>query len=202
MNFLAHFYLSQNSDKIMIGNFIADFVKGEEAASYENLILQGILLHREIDSFTDRHPQVARSKKLLWPRHRHYSSVIVDIFYDHFLAKNWGEYNTISLDTFAGQIYSTLKRSEQLLPPKARKVLPRIIAHNWLVNYRNMKGIDRAMQGMARRASFPSQMRSAVDDLRDNYDEFENAFRIFFPELKAHTRDFRTSFRPKTSDFG
>lgn len=199
MNFLAHFYLSHNSDKIMLGNFIADFVNGEEAASYEQEIFRGILLHREIDSFTDRHPQVARSKKLLWPRHRHYSSVIVDIFCDHFLAKNWEEYSDIPLDTFASRIYSILERSEHLLPYKAREVLPRIIAHNWLVNYRKMEGIDRAMQGMARRASFPSKMKSAVDDLRDNYDEFENAYRIFFPQLIAHTRDFLTKHTDTTN---
>lgn len=199
MNFLAHFYLSLDSEKIMVGNFIADFVNGEEAASYDEEIFQGILLHREIDSFTDRHPQVARSKKLLWPRHRHYSSVIVDIFYDHFLAKNWQEYSDIPLDTFASQVYTTLQDSEHLLPQKAREVLPRIIAHNWLVNYRRMEGIDRAMQGMARRTSFPSQMKSGVDDLRANYDEFENAFRIFFPELIAHTRNSLTENTP-TSD--
>ncbi|MDJ0624526.1 MAG: acyl carrier protein phosphodiesterase [Desulfocapsaceae bacterium] len=193
MNFLAHLYLSHDSDHIMVGNFIADFINGEEAASYDENIYKGILLHREIDSFTDRHPQVARGKKLLWTRHRHYSSVIVDIFYDHFLARNWEEHSNIPLEEFASQVYTTLERSEHLLPLKAREVLPRIIAHNWLVNYGKMEGIDRAMQGMASRASFPSQMKSAVEDLRNNYDEFEDTFRTFFPELIHHTKAFLTT---------
>ena len=193
MNLLAHFYRSHNSEPIMVGNFIADFINGEEAAAYPRDIFQGIILHREIDSFTDRHPQVAKSKKLLWPRHRHYSPVIVDIFYDHFLARNWDEYSTLSLPEFADRVYTTLEKSRHLLPRRASEVLPRIITHNWLVGYRELEGIDRAMQGMARRASFPSQMGSAIEDLRVHYDDLAKSFRSFFPELIAHTKAFSGS---------
>ena len=135
MNFLAHLYLSGDSDEIMLGNFIADFTKAKEVGSCHRDICLGILLHREIDSFTDKHHQFTESKQRLWSRHRHYSSVIVDIFYDHFLAKNWEEYSTIPLEDFARHVYTTIQRFDDALPEKAQQVLPQMIAKNWLVNY-------------------------------------------------------------------
>ncbi len=188
MNFLAHLFLSADTEQLMLGNFIADFAKGGTEESYREEVYLGILLHREIDSFTDRHPQVAKSKQRLWPRHRHYSSVIVDIFYDHFLARNWQRYSNITLDDFAKRAYATIRRFDDLLPQRAKQVLPHMIANNWLVNYARLEGIDRAMQGMARRASFKSEMAGAIEDLRKDYEEFENDFRIFFPELVAYTK--------------
>lgn len=190
MNFLAHLYLSGDSDQVILGNFIADFVKGEEAESYQRGVYLGILLHREIDFFTDRHRQVAESKRRLWKRHRHYSSVIVDIFYDHFLAKNWHEYSSSPLENFATFAYSTIQRFDFLLPSKAKKVVPNMVANNWLVNYGNLEGINRAMQGMARRASFESEMASAIEDLQKDYRNFENDFRKFFPQLTEHSTTY------------
>lgn len=187
---MAHLYLSGDSDQVILGNFIADFLKGKEAESYQRDIYLGILLHREIDSFTDRHRQVAESKQRLWQRHRHYSSVIVDIFYDHFLAKNWHEYSITPLEDFASHAYSTIQRFDILLPKKVKQVLPHMVANNWLVNYGKLEGINRAMQGMARRASFQSEMASAIEDLQKDYQSFENDFRKFFPELARHCRTY------------
>ena len=193
MNFLAHLYLSRGSKQIMVGNFIADFIKGEETETFQKEVCLGVVLHRKIDSFTNKHRCFAHSKKRLWPRHRHYSSVIVDIFYDHFLAKNWDEYSTTSLEEFASQAYSSLQQYDEILPARAKRILPHMVANNWLVNYRNLRGIDRAMQGMARRASFPSQMARAAEDLKKDYKSFESDFRNFFPELKAHSINYLQS---------
>lgn len=187
MNFLAHLYLSGDSDQVMIGNFITDFIKGKDVESYQREFYLGILLHREIDSFTDRHPLVAESKQRLWQRHRHYSSVIVDIFYDHFLAKNWPEYSNTSLEDFACHFYSTIQRFGNVLPQKAKQVIPHMIANNWLVNYAKLEGVNRAMQGMAKRATFQSSMESAINDLQQDYEKFAKDFRNFFPELAAHS---------------
>lgn len=196
MNFLAHLFLSAESDQLMLGNFIADFAKGEIEELYRGDIYLGILLHREIDAFTDRHPQVAKSKQRLWPRHRHYSSVIVDIFYDHFLARNWQDYSKIPLEYFAGQAYATLQRFDDLLPPRAKQVLPHMITNNWLVNYAKLEGINRAMQGMARRATFQTEMAGAIEDLQKDYEEFEDDFRIFFPELAVYSKSSTKKLKP------
>ncbi len=187
LNILAHLYLSGDSDEILVGNFIADFVNGEEALAYQQRIYLGILLHREIDRFTNNHHLFSQSKKRLWQRHRHYSAVIVDIFYDHFLAKHWRDYSSIKLQEFADLAYSALRKFEDNLPAKAKFVVPHMITNNWLVNYSKLEGIDRAMQGLARRASYPSKMASSVRDLESDYTAFENDFRLFFPLLINHT---------------
>lgn len=200
MNFLAHFYLSGDSEAVMFGNFIADFIKGIGVESYQGDVCRGIILHREIDAFTDRHRQVAQSKRRLWQRHRHYSAVIVDIFYDHFLARNWQEYSTIPLADFARHAYCAIQRFDTMLPPRAKQTLPRMMANNWLVNYGRLEGIDRAMQGMAGRACFPSSMAGAIADLQKDYVGFERDFRKFFPELVTHSQ---TRLQVLTdSDFG
>ena len=116
MNFLAHLYLSQNNTDILIGNFIADHVKGSQFYNYSKEIQQGILLHREIDLFTDTHPIVKQSMQRLHKRYRHYNGVIIDIFYDYFLAKNWSKYSDIPLQIFADTIYKFFQNIEINLP--------------------------------------------------------------------------------------
>lgn len=190
MNFLAHLYLSGNSDQILLGNFIADFVNGQEAESYRKEVYLGILLHREIDHFTDRHGLVAHSKKKLWHKHRHYSRVIVDVFYDHFLAKNWHNYSDTPLKVFAHNTYSILQGFMDLLPQKAKQVLPHMITNNWLVNYAKLDGVNRAMQGLARRTSFHSEMSAAIHDLQKDYESFEEDFTQFFPQIISHSETF------------
>jgi len=179
----------------MLGNFIADFINGQEAESYRKEVYLGILLHREIDRFTDRHGLVAQSKKKLWHKHRHYSRVIVDIFYDHFLAKNWHLYNDTPLKAFAHNAYSILQGFEDLLPQEAKQVLPHMIANNWLANYAKLDGIDRAMQGVARRASFQSEMSCAINDLLKDYESFEEDFTNFFPQITSHSKMFLNALK-------
>ena len=181
----------------MLGNFIADFVNGEEAAEYQRSIYLGILLHREIDRFTNNHYLFTQSKKRLWQRHRHYSAVIVDIFYDHFLAKNWRDYSNIDLQKFADHAYSTLRDFGDGLPAKAKYVVPHMITNNWLVNYAKLDGINRAMQGLARRASFQSEMAKAIEDLENHYDSFETDFTSFFPDLVSHSKTYLSNLIEK-----
>jgi acyl carrier protein phosphodiesterase len=187
MNFLAHIYLSGNDQKLMVGNFIADFVKGRNAlAQFEPAIVRGIELHRAIDEFTDRHPIVSESKNRLRPKYRHYSGVIVDVFYDHFLSKNWNSYHTELLPDFADNVYNTIQSFDPILPRDVKYMLPYMIKGNWLVNYSKLEGIHRALSGMARRTPYESKMEHAVADLELNYVEFETEFKNFFPELEKH----------------
>jgi acyl carrier protein phosphodiesterase len=189
MNFLAHLYLSGNNAKIMVGNFIGDFVKGRNLLEqFEPEIARGIEIHRAIDAFTDTHPVVRKSKIRLRPTYRHYAPVIVDIFYDHFLARYWDRYNTAPLPEFARHAYGTIEQHHAVLPESVRYMLPYMINGNWLVNYATLEGIQRALSGMARRASHPSRMEEAVNDLRMHYDDFRVEFEEFFPALEKHIR--------------
>lgn len=184
MNFLAHIFLSGNNDELKIGNFIADAVKGNKYKNYPEGIQKGILLHRQIDSFTDAHPIVRRSKRRLHARYRHYDGVIIDILYDHFLAKNWLDYHREPLSNFAGNFYLLLEKNKALLPEKVKTLMPYMIAQNWLASYATLEGIEKVLQGMNRRTQEKSQMHLAIKDLQDHYLDFENDFTEFFKNLR------------------
>jgi acyl carrier protein phosphodiesterase len=188
MNFLAHLYLSGDNPKIRVGNFIGDFVKGKNLADrFNSDIAKGISLHREIDWFTDTHLVVKQSKDRLRPKYRHYSGVIVDIFYDHFLAKNFNKYSTILLPDFAEMCYETIQQHDAILPEEVKHMLPYMVNGNWLVNYSKLEGIQKALSGMARRTRFESKMEESVTDLRQSYEDFKKEFEIFFPDLISNT---------------
>ena len=183
MNILAHLYLSKSNKNILIGNFIADAVKGKKHGNYIKEIQAGILLHREIDFFTDNHPVTKKSKRRLNPRYRHYKGVIIDILYDHFLAKNWSNYSEIPLELYADNIYSFLTENKDSFPEELQKLLPFMIQYNWLVNYASLEGIERVLGGMNKRTKGISKMDLAIEDLKLNYVEFEEDFTIFFKDL-------------------
>lgn len=191
MNFLAHLYLSGDNPKIMLGNFIGDFVKGKLALEqFEPEIIRGIGLHRAIDEFTDSHPIVTKSKIRLRPKYRHYSGVIVDIFYDHLLAKNWDLFHTEILPDYAEMAYSIIQEHDSILPEEVKFMMPHMIRGNWLVNYAKLEGIERALSGMTRRTRNESKMDESVIDFKEFYPEFTQEFLEFFPELKHHATEW------------
>ncbi len=184
MNYLAHIYLSGSNEQLMIGNFIADSVKGEKWKTYDLEVQKGIKLHRAIDAFTDTHEIVKNSKKILWERYRHYNAVIIDIFYDHFLAKNWQEYHQTNLKEFVDKTYFILTKNKEILPEQTQLFFQYMVKNNWLYNYQYIEGIKKVMTGMARRTSFESGMENSTEELVKYYDEFASDFKSFFPLLK------------------
>ena len=189
MNFLAHAYLSGDHPELLIGNFIGDFVKGRDLHErYAINIANGIELHRMIDAYTDSHPVVMESKKRLREDYRHYAPVIVDMYYDHFLASKWDQYHSLPLPEFAANTYRHLQDNESVLPEKLKYMLPYMMHGNWLVNYRAVEGIQRALKGMSRRTAFPSKMEEAVNDLRKHYGAFGAEFELFFPDLEHYVK--------------
>lgn len=194
MNFLAHLYLSGNIPEIMVGNFIGDFVRGRNVYDqFHYNIALGIELHRLIDEFTDSHLVVLESKKRLRPKYRHYAPVIVDVFYDHFLAIHWTDYHPQSLPDFANYAYMQLENHDDILPERVLQMMPYMIQGNWLVNYAKSEGIHRALSGMSRRTPYISKMEEAVHDLKEYYTDFDNEFSQFFPELKQLSESFISS---------
>ncbi len=183
MNFLAHLYLSGDEEELIIGNFIADMVKGQQINGYGKGVVDGIRLHRKIDRYTDSHPVFLRSKERLRKKYRLYSGVVVDMYYDHFLSKHWSRYSHHQLETYVDKAYGLLESHFDDLPPRAQYILPFMIEHNWLVHYADLGRLGRHFAGMARRTPFDSGMERAVEDLRAHYDAFEGEFAEFFPEL-------------------
>lgn len=191
MNFLAHLYLSGDRPGVMVGNFIGDFVKGRHVRGrFEPDLARGIELHRAIDEFTDGHPVVARSKKRLRPSFRHYSPVVADMFYDHFLAANWSDFHPRPLPEFAAGVYDLLKSYHEVLPPRVQSMLPYMVKGNWLVSYAEPAGIQRALSGMAARTPYESGMEKAGAALQADYPDFKNEFMEFFPEIETYVADY------------
>jgi acyl carrier protein phosphodiesterase len=189
LNFLAHLSLSERNEDLMIGNFIADAVRSSQWSQYNSTIVKGIQLHHKIDFYTDNHPVVERSKKLLRPNHAKYTPVVVDILYDHFLAKNYNDFYETELGQFASETYAMLKRRWDDLPEAIQHMLPYMERGNWLVNYGNEQGLARVFNGMSRRANFKNQMQDATEDLREYYEDLEEHFSNFYPKLMAYTKD-------------
>ncbi len=190
MNFLAHLFLSGENERIQVGNFIGDFVKGSQLQEYEAEIQKGIKLHRSIDSFTDSHDVVLQSKTRLRPKFGHYAPVIVDVFYDHFLAKNWSDFSNIDLKEFTLRFYKMIANYSSVIPNAVNNMLYYMSRKNWLYNYRSIEGIDRALKGMASRTKFESKMEAAAASLEANYDDFKKEFYQFFPDLQEHTKEY------------
>jgi acyl carrier protein phosphodiesterase len=187
LNFLAHLYLSQNNTNILIGNFIADHIRGNKYESFSKEIKKGIFLHRAIDTFTDAHKIVRKSKRRLHARYRHYDGVIIDIFYDYFLAKNWANYSEIPLAIYTDAIYHLFDEIKLDLPLKSQQFIKYMIEYNILFNYQYKDGIEKVLNGMNNRTKGKSQMNLAIEDLKILEKEFEEDFTLFFKDLIAHT---------------
>lgn len=184
MNYLAHIYLSGDDKDLMIGNFIADSVKGREFVGIPVKMQNGIILHRAIDKFTDSHPEVKKSIHRLFPVYSHYSAVIIDILYDHFLAANWKDFSEIPLDEYVEDFYDLLDLNFEVLPKRVQNFLPYMIEDNWLLNYASLRGIKKILFQMDQRTSNRSQMHLSLKEIKESYSEFEKEFRKFFKDLQ------------------
>ena len=187
MNFLAHIYLSGDNDLIKIGNFMADGIRGRQYEKYPLEIQKGIILHRAIDTFTDAHPIFRQSTKRLHQNYHHYAGVIVDVFYDHFLAKNWNTYSDERLEDFVARFYQSLSDNKSVLSERTLMVMPYMFEQNWLVRYQTVEGINRILTQMDHRTKNLSKMRFATNELSEFYSEFENEFTKFFEELITYS---------------
>ena len=185
MNYLAHIYLSGDNKMIKIGNFMADSIRGKSYEVYERDIKRGILLHRAIDSFTDMHPIYRQSKHRLHSKYGHYSGVIMDIFYDHFLAKNWSLYSKTPLEEFTTDFYILLETNYEILTDKVKSIIPHMRNKNWLLSYSTIEGLQIIMNQMNYRIKNRVPMDESIQELKEYYTEFESEFKLFFTEIQA-----------------
>jgi acyl carrier protein phosphodiesterase len=195
MNYLAHTYLSDlagDDEDLFLGNFIADHVKGNYINRFNPGIQKGIILHRKIDEFTDKHPEFIQCRDRLVPHYHKYAGVITDMFFDHFLAANWPDYSNESILDFTERHYRILMKNFILLPNKTKRILPFMIRSNWLASYAHLKFLQRSLEGMAMRTPFQSNMEKAVMDLKKDYSFYHDEFIAFFPSVIAYVREILT----------
>ena len=184
MNYLAHIYLSGENELLAIGNFMADGIRGHQYLEFHPEIQKGVLLHRTIDSFTDAHPIYRKSKHRLHEKFGHYSGVIMDIVYDHFLAKNWSKYHSTELNVYTENFYKSLQKHYDLLTEKTKDMMPYMIERDWLTSYATLGGLELILFQMDYRTKQRANMPAAMQELVKFYPEFENEFTDFFEELK------------------
>jgi len=189
LNYLAHLFLAGTDPEMILGNFIADHVKGSDVLKYPENVRKGISMHRAIDTFTDQHPIVKQSIARLRTDFRKYAGVIVDMYYDHFLSANWDEYSPVDLSTFTKIRYDILDTFQSILPARSARLLYYMEKQNWLLSYGRLEGMQQAFNGMSRRTTFESRMELAVVNLKAAYPEFRHEFRQFFPELQSYVNN-------------
>lgn len=188
MNFLAHAYLSDGSDHGMLGSLMGDFVKGPLGDAYPPGITRGIALHRHIDSFTDAHELVRRSKARVSPQRRRFAGIMVDMFYDHFLARDWARYSDEPLSAFTGRTYALLSTHHHQLPERLQRVSAYMVRDDWLGSYARVEAIGASLDGMGRRLRRENALSGSVEELVDHYDDFAADFHAFMPELIRFAR--------------
>lgn len=186
MNFLAHLYLSPETPEGRLGSFLGDHIKGPlERADYPASVLASVRLHRSVDAFTDAHPVVRTSKGRISSARRRYAGILVDIFYDHFLAASWSHHHATELAAYAQAVYRDIAEPAFGLPPRLAAMLPRLIEHDWLTAYRHTTGIAQTLDAMARRIPHAAVLAGGIDELNGHYDALREDFERFFPELVA-----------------
>ncbi|MFI5322278.1 MAG: ACP phosphodiesterase [Thermodesulfobacteriota bacterium] len=197
MNYLAHIYLAEGSEESVLGNLMGDFVKGAIGNNYEPEIEKGIWTHRKIDVFTDSHEKFKASKKLMSPERRRFAGIIIDLAFDHFLAKNWLYYSDTELDRFIQKKYELLSKHKPMLPEQMRHFLPRMIEEDWLGSYCTLEGtgvaIDRTSRRLKRRFNRENTLTGAIEEVETNYMELESNFKAFFPQLISYVEDLRSA---------
>ncbi len=173
MNFLAHLWLAGDAEGDRLGAVAGDFVKGALPGNLPADIAAGVALHRAIDSFADRHPAFHASRARVGSKHRRFAGVMVDMFYDHFLAARWAEFHTgEALHDFAARQYALLAAHHHRLPARANDVIERMASYDWLTSYREVDTIVRALDRIAGRLSRPKLFLGCGAALRDDYDGF------------------------------
>lgn len=167
-----------------IGNLLGDFVHGS-ISGFPPRVAAGIRMHRAVDAFTDSHPSVGSSRRLLSGRFRHHSRIIVDVLYDHLLIDNWDQYESRPLDEFAEEIYALLKQRRETVSGPLRDAIPHMVRNRWLTRNRDLQGVEHSLRFLSERMRRPVRMEEATREFVDHEQEFREDFDRFFPEVRA-----------------
>ena len=194
MNYLAHAWLARHSDEAILGAILGDFVFGQSTLQdWPMSIRSEIVRHRRIDRYTDDHPAVVAARGLFDAAGlRRYAGIVLDVYFDHCLARDWLRWNDVSLTTFTSRVYRVLHDHRGQLPPRLQAIAPRMAAHDWLGSYRQRKNVDAAVRGIATRLSRNGErLIACLDVLHANETAVDAAFEAFFPDLIAAAQRLR-----------
>ena len=188
MNWLAHIYLSDPDPAARVGNMLPDLVPMNALASLPSGLQRGVAQHRRVDAFTDAHPIVRRSISRFAPPFRRFGGILTDLFYDHFLARDWRHFVVQPLEQFVGDVYAAFPTFREQMPALAYERLEQIRTADWLCSYGTVAGIAKALDRIGGRFSRPVNLSGAIRILEDKYEAFGADFVAFLPEVRAHVR--------------
>lgn len=188
MNYLAHAYLSFNDPEVLLGNMISDHVKGRKKFDYNLQVQKGIMLHRNIDAFTDQHPITKTAMKFFKPVYGLYAGAFVDVVYDHFLSLDVNEFTEASLFSFSQDTYNTLENYQKEFPPMFKTMFPYMKEYDWLYNYRHRWAINRSFHGLVNRAAYLTESDTAFKYFEQHYESLRDCYELFFPSLKEYAQ--------------
>ena len=183
MNYLAHLHLGGQRPGQLLGSLYGDFVKGRLQGQFDPEIEAAIQLHRRIDVFTDRHPLVDISLSRFSMTRRRYAGIVLDVFFDHCLARDWTLYADRPLEQFTSNVYRVLSAEPQL-PERLAMIAPHMVANDWLGSYREFEVLDQVLRGISRRLTKPEELAAAMQELRVLYEPLSEDFRLFYPQLQ------------------
>lgn len=189
MNFLAHTYLSGENSLIRIGNFMGDWIKGNEFKKFPEDIQKGVLLHRSIDYYTDNHPIVKQSKNRFSEKYHKYSGILIDIYYDHFLAKEWEVFSTVPYNEYLLTLKEGLLKDMVHFSDEIQEFIPRFMDHGWMNSYPTLQGIENVLTGMVKHTSLPDKTDDAIKIFEMYYNNFREEFYDYFPQLVDYIED-------------
>ncbi len=207
LNFLGHIVLARDSAESRIGNLLGDFVKGLPSAfpdEYGAELVDGILMHRAVDVFTDRHPAFLRARGLLAPERRRFAGIVVDIFFDHFLSIRWERWMDGKKEDFVSRFYGELVAFRlPRITADFPEITARMVEQDWLGTYASLEGMDLTLRRVSARSPRLAPMIGSMDDLAENFAQFEECFEEFFPDVRTFAKDWqasRTMFRDDLAD--
>lgn len=189
MNFLAHAYLSGEDPLIQIGNFLGDFVKGSDYLKYPEKIKKGIMMHRSIDAFTDQHPIVKLGKARFDEKYHRYSGVLMDLLYDHFLAKDWYNFHRLPLHDYVNVIHNNLLNHFDIYPERLKSYLPTFMKERWIERYVGLEGLRDVCDVMSQTTTLPNETNFAMEVIVDNYENYRKEFYEFFSQIIDYTEE-------------
>ena len=194
MNFLAHIYLARYSDDAMLGALLGDFIGTAELDRYNAVMRREILLHWKVDSYTDHHPSVLAARTLFPQGRRRFAGILLDVYFDHLLARDWPRYSDVPLDQFTAHFYRVMLAQLPHLTADLQRVAPRIAAHDWLGSYHLRDNVDLATRRIATRLSrHGDKLVECLPILRANEASVAEHFEVFFPQLIDYVEATRSA---------
>ena len=198
LNLLAHALLATQTSESIVGNVAADFIPGREVDALPDGIRSGVMQHRHIDGFTDRHPSVQQSIPCISQQWGWFSGIIIDVYFDYLLTLQWHLYSNVELQEFIDTVHESLLYHSASLPESTQRTMAWFIENKILMSYTQLSGIESALAGISRRIAKRIPQRAvdlsrAMPDLQASHDRLLQHFTSFFPQVQQYARTLNNS---------